>query len=210
MSRIREINVDEGWARVQPGSCSAELNQYARQPRPPVRHRPLDPNRATIGGGVGNNSCGAHSIVYGKTIDKSYACDAILSDALGGHLRAGRRQRPRRQSSHLPDPRGTPLPRDAPPRPRSSATRSAKRYPKILRRVSGYNLDDFMDEAAPMDLSRMIVGSEGTLAVVTEAKVKLQTIPKVQGRRRRPLQTLVEAGRRHRRRARARARLRSS
>lgn len=50
-----------------------------------------------------------------------------------------------------------------------------------MRRVSGYNLDDFTDENAPMDLSHIVVGSEGTLAVVTEAKVRLAPVPKMKG-----------------------------
>ena len=56
----------------------------------------------------------------------------------------------------------------------------ASRFPKILRRVSGYNLDDFVTDS-PMNLTRMIGASEGTLAIVTEAKVNLVPVPKMRG-----------------------------
>src|SRR6185436_6048616 len=68
-----------------------------------------------------------------------------------------------------------------------------RRFPKIMRRVSGYNLDDFTDDTGPMDLTRMLVGSEGTLAVMTEAKLRLQKIPRVKGLAAAHFRTLVEA-----------------
>src|SRR5690606_18765501 len=68
-----------------------------------------------------------------------------------------------------------------------------RRFPKIMRRVSGYNLDDFVREAGPMDVARMVVGSEGTLAVVTEARLQLHELPRVKGLAAAHFHTLVEA-----------------
>ena len=65
-----------------------------------------------------------------------------------------------------------------PPLAQALATEIDRRFPKILRRVGGYNLDAFVDPSAPVDLSRLIVGSEGTLAFVLEATVGLVPLPK--------------------------------
>jgi FAD/FMN-containing dehydrogenase/Fe-S oxidoreductase len=191
MSRIREINVEEGWARVQPGLVLGELNRTLASRGLQYGIDPSTANRATIGGGIGNNSCGAHSIVYGKTIDNVLGMRAILSDAttILAEPTSGAALEAKLQAQTL---EGN-LYREMRRLGRQQREEIARRYPKILRRVSGYNLDDFINEEAPMDLSRMIVGSEGTLAVVTEAKVKLQSIPKLKGVAAVHFKTIVEA-----------------
>jgi FAD/FMN-containing dehydrogenase len=190
MASILEINAEEAWARVEPGVVLSELNRAA------ARHGlyyPIDPstvNRATIGGSVGNNSCGAHSIVYGKTIDQVMALDVVLADAttatftrldgpalerkLGQADLEGQAYRAIRRIGQ------------------ESRDEVEKRFPKIMRRVSGYNLDDFITDG-PLDLSRMIVGSEGTLAVVTEAKVRLAPAPRARALAAVHFNTIVEA-----------------
>jgi FAD/FMN-containing dehydrogenase len=191
MGRIREINREEGWARVQPGLVLGELNRTVARYGLQYGIDPSTANRATVGGGVGNNSCGAHSIIYGKTIDNVLGMRAILSDAttivteplsgaaldeklraetLEGNLYREMRRLGQQQREEI-----------------------AKRYPRILRRVSGYNLDDFVNAEAPLDLSRMLVGSEGTLAVMTEAKIRLHPVPKLKGVAAVHFRTIVEA-----------------
>ena len=85
MAGIHEIDAERRIARVQPGVVLAQLNGAAREFG---LHYPIDPstaNRATIGGGIGNNSCGRHSGLYGKTVDVVESVDV----ALGGWERAG-------------------------------------------------------------------------------------------------------------------------
>ena len=65
---------------------------------------------------------------------------------------------------------------------RECAGEIERRYPKVVRRVGGYNLDEFVDESRPFNLAKIIVGSEGTLAMITAAKVNLVPLPKREGR----------------------------
>ncbi|TAK75870.1 MAG: FAD-binding oxidoreductase, partial [Dehalococcoidia bacterium] len=69
MDGVLEVNADEGWARVQPGVVVDALSRAAKPFDLMYAVDPSPKNRATIGGGIGNNSCGAHSVIYGKTLD---------------------------------------------------------------------------------------------------------------------------------------------
>ena len=179
MNQILEINREEQWARVQPGVVLAELNRAAARQGLQYAIDPSTANRATIGGGLGNNSCGAHSVIYGKSIDQVHDLDVVLSDASLTHL--SRLEGPPLESKlDLPGLEGS-LYRELRRIGREQRDEVEKRFPKIMRRVSGYNLDDFILDNAPMDLSRMVVGSEGTLAIVTEARVALKPVPPVKG-----------------------------
>lgn len=178
MSALLELNVEERWARVEPGLIVDELNRLLK---PHGLQYPIDTstkNRATIGGGIGNNSCGAHSCVYGKTIDQIQSLDVVLSDAttttfeeLTGPQLATKLDLPGTEGAIY---RGT--------REIAAAHRAEidARFPKIQRRVSGYNLDEALDEDR-INLSRVVVGSEGTLAVVTEARVRVVPLPALKG-----------------------------
>jgi FAD/FMN-containing dehydrogenase/Fe-S oxidoreductase len=191
MNQVLEVNVEEQWARVQPGVVLAELNKQIARHGLLYGIDPSTQNRATIGGGVGNNSCGAHSIVYGKTIDQVVELQAVLSDASlvqlaqldGVALEAKLRQ----------DGLEGDLYRELRRIGVAQHEEIERRFPKIMRRVSGYNLDDFTNDGGPMDVARMVVGSEGTLAVVTEAKMRLNRLPKVKGLAAAHFRTLVEA-----------------
>ena len=185
MGNVLEVNVEEQWVRAQPGVVLSELN---RQLAPHGLLYGIDPstqNRATIGGGVGNNSCGAHSIVYGKTIDNVHSLEAVLADgtkttfeALDGAALQAKLDQPGLEGNIYRELRRIGV---------EQAEEIERRFPKIMRRVSGYNLDDFVHESGPMDVGRMVVGSEGTLAVVTEAKLQLAPAAAGQGPRRRAL-----------------------
>src|SRR5262249_14911709 len=119
-------------------------------------------NRATLGGMMGNNSAGAHSIIYGKTIDHVLETHTVLASgerrAFGaiGFDEARRRGGLEGRIAEIVD---------------SNRDEIERRYPKIQRRVSGYNLDEFVRNGK-FNLSKLIVGSEGTLAVVHKAKVR--------------------------------------
>ena len=175
MAGVLEINVDQSWARVQPGVVIAALNRAAAEHG---LQYPIDPstqNRATIGGGIGNNSCGAHSVLYGKTGDHVLSLDVVLADGTAATLR------PLEGAAlstklELPGLEGD-IYRKTRRIAREHRDEIEARYPKILRRVSGYNLDAFTADEQRVDLTQIVVGSEGTLCAVTEARVRLVALP---------------------------------
>ena len=131
-------------------------------------------SRATIGGMMANNSCGARSVLYGKTIDHVLEQTVLLSDGSIVHFREMRAQR----SAGGRYARGRLLPRGAGARAANTPLRSTAAIPKVVRRVGGYNLDEFVDQNKPVNLAKIMVGSEGTLGVVLEAKLNLVPLPK--------------------------------
>ena len=190
MNAVLEIDDHGLTARVQPGVVLSELNKAVR---PFGLHYPIDPstaNRATIGGGIGNNSCGTHSGLYGKTVDVVESLDVILSD--GAELRFEHLDE--RQMRSLIDTGGREgrLYRDLRELAERERAEIAERFPDIPRRVSGYNLDTLLDPDG-VNLSQMVVGSEGTLAVVTEATVQLARLPARRGILAAHFHTLIEA-----------------
>ena len=190
MNAVLEIDAERRLARVQPGLVLSELNKAAR---PYGLHYPIDPstaNRATIGGGIGNNSCGTHSGLYGKTVDVVESMDVILSDGEG--LRFD--QVDERRIRALVDAGGREgrLYRDLRELAERQRDEIGSRFPDIPRRVSGYNIDTLLDPDG-VNLSQIVVGSEGTLAVVTEATVQLTPLPARRGILAAHFGTLIEA-----------------
>jgi FAD/FMN-containing dehydrogenase/Fe-S oxidoreductase len=176
-NRVLELNVEERWARVEPGIVLDELNTRLRPHG--LRFAPdvSTASRATIGGMIANNSSGARSVYYGKTIDHVLELDAVLSDGSVAHFRP-------LSGVELDDAcRGDSLEaacyREVVRVAAASADEVHRRFPKILRRVGGYNLDAFVQPGAPFDMTRLLVGSEGTLAVLVEAKIRLVKLPAV-------------------------------
>src|ERR1700688_2542361 len=172
-NRVLEVNAEERWARVEPGIVLDELN--AQMAPLGLRFAPdiSTASRATIGGMMANNSCGARSVLYGKTIDHVLEQTVLLSDASIVHFREiPRTEIPQEDTLEAACYR-TVLDLAA-----AHAAEIDRRYPKILRRVAGYNLDEFTNPDRPVNLARIMVGSEGTLGIVLEAKVKLVPLPK--------------------------------
>jgi FAD/FMN-containing dehydrogenase/Fe-S oxidoreductase len=177
MAAVIDIDTAAGTARVQPGLVLAELNRAAAPHGLQYAVDPSTANRATIGGGIGNNSCGSHSVIYGKTLDQVIRLDAVLADAsIAGFERFDGPALERKLATAGLEGE---LYREVRRIGREQREEVARRFPKIMRRVSGFNLDEFVHDEGPMDLSRMIVGSEGTLAVVTEASLRLVPVPKL-------------------------------
>ncbi len=178
LNQVLEINPGEQWARVQPGIVLDQLNRELAAHNLQYAPDPTTANRACVGGGIGNNSCGAHSVIYGKTLDHVQELQVVLADANQAHFRPLTNQELEAKLS------GTGLESDIYRGVRGIARDNfaeiQARYPKIMRRVSGYNLDEFLTDDS-FNLSRMIVGSEGTLSVMTEAKVNLVTRPTMTG-----------------------------
>ena len=175
LNKILEINPDEQWARVQPGVVLDDLNAALRPFT--LRFAPdvSSASRATVGGMMANNSSGARSVLYGKTLDHVREQRVVLSDGQLAHLRpltAAQWDEARRGDSI--EARAY---RAVPELGLRHAAEIDRRFPKILRRVGGYNLDEFVTAGGMVDLSRIMVGSEGTLGFIVEAKLALVPLP---------------------------------
>jgi FAD/FMN-containing dehydrogenase/Fe-S oxidoreductase len=175
-NQVLELNVEERWVRVQPGIVLDELNDHLRPHG--LRFAPdiSTASRATIGGMMANNSSGARSVLYGKTIDHVLEQEAALSDGSVVRFRA-------LFNAELEAAlNGDSLEAECYRTVRRLATECAgeveARFPKVLRRVGGYNLDEFIRPGKPFDMTKLMVGSEGTLGVALEAKLNLVPLPK--------------------------------
>jgi FAD/FMN-containing dehydrogenase/Fe-S oxidoreductase len=174
LNRVLEINAAERWARVQPGCVLDDLNLAVKPHSLQFAPDISTSNRATIGGMIANNSSGTHSVIHGKTVDHVLELKVLLSDGsvvelrslTGAEIEAKCAQTDRQGECYRVVRR---LAGD-------HAEEIERRYPKILRRVGGYNLD--LCTAAPLNLSHLLVGSEGTLAVTLEAKLRLIELPR--------------------------------
>ncbi len=175
LNRILEINPAERWALVEPGVVLEELNFAARAHG--LRFAPdiSTASRATLGGMMANNSSGARSLVYGKTIDDVLEQRVVLANGSTAHfwaLSSAELESVCQENSF--EAGAYRAVREIAARYRGEVNR---RFPKILRRVGGYNLDAFMGDGA-FNLCKLMVGSEGTLGIVVEAKVALVPLPK--------------------------------
>ena len=171
LNRIIELDVENRRCVVEPGIVLDELN---RALKPHGLWFPVDvstASRATIGGMAGNNSCGGRSIRYGTMRDNVHAIDAILAD--------GRRM-------HFGPINGNELPADGNDAGLASdmlelgqreADEISERFPKLLRRVGGYNIDALVPSNTLNNLAHLLVGSEGTLAYSTAIELKLSALP---------------------------------
>lgn len=168
LNRVLEVNTDEQWAIVEPGVVQEQLNVHLRPMGYLFGPDTSTANRATIGGMMGNNSAGSHSILYGKTINHVLEMDVVLASGEGRTLRE--------MKFEDAAVRGGLEGRIA---DIVSANRQEidRRFPKIMRRVSGYNLDEFVRNGK-FNLVKLIVGSEGTLAAVHQAKVRIEPRPR--------------------------------
>jgi FAD/FMN-containing dehydrogenase/Fe-S oxidoreductase len=172
-NRVLEVNAEERWARVEPGVILDELNAQLA-PRG-LRFAPdiSTASRATIGGMMANNSAGARSVLYGKTIDHVLEQTVVLADGSIAEFREIPRHAVPKGDANMETRCYQTVLRLA----AEHADEIDRRYPKVLRRVGGYNLNEFVDSPT-VNLAKMMVGSEGTLGVVLEAKVRLVPLPK--------------------------------
>jgi FAD/FMN-containing dehydrogenase/Fe-S oxidoreductase len=174
MNQVLEINEKERWARVQPGIILDNLNDSLQRFDLFFAPDVATSNRANVGGMIGNNSSGVRSIRYGKTVDHVLALSVVLSSGI--ELELEDLDGPGlRQHCSLDNEEGH-LYRTVSEIIQNNTDEIQQRFPKVMRRVSGYNLDEFLDQEH-FNLSKLLVGSEGTLGVVTEAKLNLERIP---------------------------------
>jgi len=185
-TRVLEVNPSEKWARVQPGVIRDDLNAYLKPYGLMFGPETSTSSRAMIGGMIGNNSCGLHSIIWGTTRDNLLEVSALLSDGSEVVFRDLSREE-FEEKCQLNTLEGQ-LYRTIPSLLRRTENREAilQGFPKasITRRNTGYALDyllpmlDFESDA-PFNLCKLIAGSEGTLCLITEAKLKLIDLPPV-------------------------------
>ena len=193
MNALLEVNVAERWARVQPGIVLDELNHKLKPHGLMYAPDVATSSRANVGGTIGNNSAGSHSLIYGKTIDHVMSLDLVLSNA--DEITVSPISLKELEIKKQGDTLEANIYRELCRICEDNAAEIRKRYPRILRRVAGYNLDEFVtdagskevtpyrrdgcDENHPFSLTKILVGSEGTLATTVEATVNLVPIPEL-------------------------------
>ena len=178
MRQVLEVNAEERWVRTQPGVILEELDHHLRPHGLQFAPDPSTSDRANVGGALGNNSCGAHSVLWGKTIDNVRGLEVVLSNgarATLGPVGGDELDAALRAEGLVGD-----ICRGLVAIGEASRDEVLARYPKILRRVSGYNLDELVGPG-DLDLARFVVGSEGTLLTITEAKLGLVPRPTHRG-----------------------------
>jgi FAD/FMN-containing dehydrogenase/Fe-S oxidoreductase len=162
LNRLLSVDVEKRTCVVEPGIVLDDLN---RQLKKHGLWFPVDvstASRATIGGMAGNNSCGGRSLRYGTMRDNTLAMDAALAD--GTLLHFG-------EVNASAD--GPQLFRDMLALGEREAAEIAERFPKVQRRVGGYNLDALVPKNTANNMAHLLVGSEGTLAFTTQVELKL-------------------------------------
>jgi FAD/FMN-containing dehydrogenase/Fe-S oxidoreductase len=175
MNKILEVNVEGRYARVQPGVVLDTLRNRAEKNQLTFGPDPSTHSRCTLGGMIGNNSCGTHSLLAGKTVDNVIELRILLYDGtqltVGGVnseadidaviAGGGRRGEIYAKLRAIRD---------------QYAALIREKYPNIPRRVSGYNLDQLLPENG-FNVAKALVGCEGTCMVVLEAKLRLIESP---------------------------------
>ncbi len=185
MTDVLEINLEEKWVRVQPGVVLDELNNSLKKYGLFFAPETSTSNRCMIGGMVGNNSCGAHSLIYGSTRDHLLEVKAFLSD--GSEVIFGNLSKKEFEdklklnglegeiyqniNAILSDP--------------ENQKKIKEEYPdqRLKRRNTGYAIDQlllsdpFTENTSPFNFCKLVAGSEGTLAFITEIKLNLVPLP---------------------------------
>ncbi|WP_265112007.1 FAD-binding and (Fe-S)-binding domain-containing protein [Halosolutus halophilus] len=181
MDDVREIDADERRAVVQPGVVQDDLDDALEPHGLRFAPDPASSNRATIGGGIGNNSTGAHSVRYGITDAYVEECEVVLADGSLIRTRDVVLDSPEWNRIVAKVDREAAIYRTVRAIVEDNAAEIEARYPDLKRCVSGYNLQKVIREDAEGDrivnLSKLLVGAEGTLGVVVEATLSLVTRP---------------------------------
>ncbi|WP_276866563.1 D-2-hydroxyglutarate dehydrogenase YdiJ [Enterobacter oligotrophicus] len=178
MNRIIEINPEEGWVRVEAGVIKDQLNQFLKPYGYFFAPELSTSNRATIGGMINTDASGQGSLVYGKTSDHVMGVRAVL---LGGDI-LDTQSMPVELAETLGKENTTigRIYRTVLERCRDNRQLILDKFPKLNRFLTGYDLRHvFNDDLSQFDLTRVLTGSEGTLAFITEARLDITRLPKV-------------------------------
>ncbi|GAA2749661.1 FAD-binding and (Fe-S)-binding domain-containing protein [Kitasatospora cinereorecta] len=177
LGRVLAVDPDARTARVEPGTVLDDLQRAARPYGLRFGPDPSTHSRCTLGGMIGNNACGAHSVVWGRTGDNLRALDLLLADGTGltvtGPIPAAERTR----LAALPGRVGE-LHRALQSLAADNLAVLRRGMPDLPRRTSGYPLDALLPEQG-YDLARAVTGTEGTCAVLLGATVGLVEAPAV-------------------------------
>ena len=174
LNGIRSLDVAESRAIVEPGLVLDTLN---RALKPHGLTFPVDvstASRATIGGMAANNSCGGRSIRYGRMRENVEAIDALLADGTRGRFGP---TEPAAKAANVGGPVEA-LVRDMLALGERDAEEVAARFPDLLRRVGGYNIDALTPNGPTNNLAHLLVGSEGTLALSEAIELRLSPLPR--------------------------------
>ncbi|MGA5123668.1 FAD-binding and (Fe-S)-binding domain-containing protein [Streptomyces pseudogriseolus] len=161
MNRLLSLDPEAGTAVVQPGLVLDRLQEAAAPHGLRFGPDPSTHSRCTLGGMIGNNSCGSHSVAWGTTADNVRTLSVIT--ARGERLRPG--------------PGWAGAPEGLRPLVDGELARLRTGFPDLPRRISGYAVDALLPEHRA-DVARSLCGSEGTLAVLTEAELTLVRAPR--------------------------------
>ncbi|MFP8889431.1 FAD-binding and (Fe-S)-binding domain-containing protein [Natrialbaceae archaeon A-CW2] len=181
MDDILEVDPDSRRAIVQPGVVQDHLDARLESHGLKFAPDPASANRATIGGGIGNNSTGAHSVRYGITDAYVESCRVVLADGSLIRTREIVLDSPEWDEIVSKDDREAHIYRTVRSAVEDNADEIETRYPDLQRSVSGYNLQKVLyetdDGERAINLSKLLVGAEGTLGIVVEATLSLVTVP---------------------------------
>lgn len=184
-TKILEVNPEESWVRVQPGVIRDELNQFLKPYKLYFGPETSTANRAMIGGMVGNNSCGSNSLIYGSAREHTLEIQALLSDGSEVSFHAlsfdefdQKCAQENLEGKIYKQVRGILS-------NYQNQVQIRENFPKpsIHRRNTGYALDMLLETdpftagKEPFNFCKLICGSEGTLAFITEIKVHVNPLP---------------------------------
>ncbi|GAA3989692.1 FAD-binding and (Fe-S)-binding domain-containing protein [Mucilaginibacter dorajii] len=182
MTAVLEVNEEEKWVRVQPGVIRDDLNAFLKPYGLMFGPETSTSSRAMIGGMIGNNSCGLHSMIWGATRDNLLEVTALLADASEVVFSEISLEQlySKRNEANLEGRIYNKILRLVEQPENQSAIINGFPRPEVARRNSGYALDSLVNmlvQQKPFNLSTLIAGSEGTLCFITEAKLKLLPLP---------------------------------
>jgi FAD/FMN-containing dehydrogenase/Fe-S oxidoreductase len=177
MDELLAVDPDERTARAQPGTLLGDLNAALEPHGLKFAPDPAWGDKSALGGAIGNNSTGAHSLQYGKTDAYVEECEVVLAD--GTVTRFGEVAVEELRERADPDGDSEARIYDAVTTVIDDREAVEDAFPELKRNVSGYNFDRLVSEAetGTVNLARLLAGSEGTLAIVTEATVSLEPVP---------------------------------
>lgn len=192
MNKIGELNRSERWIEVEPGVVLTELNQFLLTHGLQFAPETSSANRCCIGGMLGNNSCGLHSLIYGSTREHILEVEGILSDGSDITFKALTTDEFNSKCAADPDLLETKIYRNIQKTLADEFNQKQIREeypdPKVTRRNNGYALDmlletdPFSSNGHPFNFCKLLAGSEGTLVFVTKIKLNLTALPpKYQG-----------------------------
>ncbi len=193
MDRVHGVDPEDRVARADPGVYLGDLNAALAEHDLKFAPDPAWGDKSALGGAIGNNSTGSHSLQYGKTDAYIEDCEVVLADGTVtefGELSVD-------ELRERADPEG-----DAEQRVYAAVARVLderetveEAYPDLKRNVSGYNLDRLVEEAetGTVNLARLLAGSEGTFGIVTRATVSLEPVPETKAVALLQYETLLDA-----------------